>query len=281
MINKSAPTAVCCARRYRTLALLVALGLGWTPLTQAEEIKIGGTGNALGTIRQLGEAFSRKHPQLKVTVLNSLGSSGALKAVPKGAIDIGLSSRAVTDDERAAGAISSEYARSLTVLAVPTKSMITAITRQQIVDIFDGKLTVWPDGTAIRPVLRQPSDDNTRQLKSLSPAIDKALTAAEKRPGLAFAVTDQEAADKIEAIPGALGTSTLALIASEARSLRALTLDGVEPTVANGASGAYPIVKRFYFITRPTPSAPAQQFIAFVGSPDGQKILAQTGNWRP
>ena len=281
MIKKSALTALCLACRCRSLPLLAALCLLWTPAAQAEEIKIGGTGNALGTIRLLGDAFSRKYPQQKVTVLNSLGSSGALKAVPKGAVDIGLSSRELTDEERAAGAISSEYARSLTVLAVSTKSKVTAITRRQIAEIFDGKLIAWPDGTPIRPVLRQPGDDNTRQLKRLSPEIDKALVAAEKRPGLAFAVTDQEAADKIETIPGAIGTSTLALISSEGRPLRALTLDGVEPTVINGASGAYPIVKHFYFITRPTPSAPVQQFIAFVGSADGQKILAQTGHWRP
>ena len=269
------------ARSRRLLLALLAAALCWAPHALAEEIRIGGTGNALGTIRLLGDAFGKKYPQIKITVLNSLGSSGAFKAIPKGAIDIGLSSRAVTDQERAAGVVSSEYARSLTVVAVSTKSKVTAITRQQLADIYRGKLTQWPDGTAIRPVLRQPGDDNSRQIKSLSPEIGKALDVAEQRPGLAFAVTDQEAADKIESIAGAVGVSTLALIASEGRSLRALKLDGVEPTVSNGASGAYPIVKRFFFITKPTPSAAVQQFIAFVASPDGREILARTGNWVP
>lgn len=262
------------------LALLAAT-LFFSPLALAEEIKIGGTGNALGTMRQLGEAFGKKYPEMKVTVLSSLGSSGALKAVPRGAIDIGVTSRAVTDDERAAGVVSSEYARSLTVFAVSTKARVSAITRQQIADIYRGKLTQWPDGTVIRPVLRQPGDDNTRQIKSLSPEIDQALAAAEQRPGFAFAVTDQEAADKIESIPGAFGVSTLALITSEGRALRALKLDGVEPAASNGVSGAYPIVKHFYFVTRPMQSAPVQQFIAFVGSPAGREILAQTGHWVP
>lgn len=269
------------ARSRRLLLALLAAALCWVPHAQAEEIRIGGTGNALGTVRLLGDAFGKRYPQIKIIVLNSLGSSGAFKAIPKGAIDIGLSSRAVTDQERAAGVVSSEYARSLTVVAVSTKSKVTAITRQQLADIYRGQLTQWPDGTAIRPVLRQPGDDNTRQIKSLSPEIEKALVAAEQRSGLAFAVTDQEAADKIESIAGALGVSTLALIASEGRSLRALKLDGVEPTVSNGESGAYPIVKRFFFITKPTPSAAVQQFIAFVASPDGREILARTGHWVP
>jgi len=247
----------------------------------AEEIKIGGTGNALGTMRLLGEAFSKKHPDVKVNVLSSLGSSGALKAVPKGAIDIGLTSRALSDEERSTGIQAIEYARSPTVLAVSIKSKITDITREQIADIYSGKLSNWPDGTLVRPVLRQPGDDNTKQIRSLSPTIDKALGIAEQRPGLTFAVTDQEAAEKIEIIPGAIGVTTVALIKSESRSLRALTLDGVEPTERNGAAGLYPIIKTFFFVTAPTPSPNVQQFIAFVRSPAGHDILAQTGHWIP
>lgn len=270
-------------RLCRALAIGLLAAMSWfvAPLVVADEIRIGGTGNALGTIRLLGDAFERTQPGLKVAVLSSLGSSGALKAVPKGAIDIGVSSRTVSDEERAAGTVSVEYARSPTVLAVSRKTKVTSISRQQLADIYSGKLAEWPDKTPIRPVLRQPGDDNTKQVKSLSPEIEKALEAAEKREGLALAVTDQEAADKIEQIPGAIGVSTLALIRSEGRALTALALDGVEPTPANGASGAYPVVKRFYFVTRSARSAAVQKFIDFVASPEGRAILAQTGHWLP
>ena len=132
------------------------------PAAMAEEIKIGGTGNALGTMRLLGDAYSKKNPDIKVIVISSLGSSGAIKAVPKGAIDIGLSSRALSDEERSAGVKDAEYARSLTVLAVSNKSKATALTHDQLADIYAGKLLSWPDGTPIRPIMRQPGDDNTR-----------------------------------------------------------------------------------------------------------------------
>jgi phosphate transport system substrate-binding protein len=247
----------------------------------ATEIKIGGTGNALGTMQLLGDAYSRKHPDVKVTVLRSLGSSGALLAVPERVIDIGLSSRTLTDEERSKGLVAIEYARTPTVLAVAPKTKVTSLTREQLVDIYTGKLAQWPDGIVIRPILRQPGDDNTRQLKVLSPGIAQALVVAEKRPGLPYAMTDQEAAEKIESVPGAIGVSTLALILSEGRQIRSLPLDGVEPTVKNAASGRYPMVKAFFFITQSTPSPAVQQFISFVRSPAGRDILTQTGHWLP
>jgi phosphate transport system substrate-binding protein len=251
------------------------------PAAMAEEIRIGGTGNALGTMHLLGDAYSKTNPDIKVIVISSLGSSGAIKAVPKGAIDIGLASRALSEEERATGIKDSEYARTPTVVAVSNKSKATALTHDQLADIYTGKLASWPDGTPIRPIMRQPGDDNTRQIKELSPAIEKALGLAEQRPGLAFAVTDQEAADKIESTPGAVGVTTLALINSEGRQLRALTLDGAEPSLKNASSGHYPMIKKFFFITKLNPSPAVQQFITFINTPAGREILTQTGHWVP
>jgi phosphate transport system substrate-binding protein len=247
----------------------------------AAEIRIGGTGNALGTMRLLGEAFVRQHPEHKVTVLPSIGSSGAIKAVPRGSLDIGLSSRPLTAEEKATGTVDFEYARSPTVLAVSTRTAVKGVTREQLVAIYDGTMARWPDGSLIRPVLRQPGDDNTRQLKSLAPAMEQALAAANRREGLPFAVIDQEAADKIETIPGAIGVTALSLILSEGRALRGLALDGVEPSAANAAAGSYPLVKHFFLITRPEPAPPVRDFVAFLRSPAAREILARTGHWLP
>ena len=248
----------------------------------AEEIKIGGTGNALGTMRLLGDAFGKQNPDMKVTVLPSLGTSGARQGNPqrrpRHRVDLAAADRG---GAQARHAIAVEYARTPLVFAVSTKTRVRALTLDQIADIYSGKMANWPDGSQIRPVLRQAGDDTTQQIKHMSPALDKALSAAEQRPGMPFATTDQEAADKTESIPGALGVMTLSLINSENRQLRALTLNGVEPTVSNAASGKYPHVKRFFLITRPDPSAAVKRFIAFMQSPAGREILIRAGNWIP
>jgi phosphate transport system substrate-binding protein len=247
----------------------------------AEELRIGGTGNALGTMRLLGEAFVRLHPEHKVVVLPSIGSSGAIKAVPRGALDVGVSARPLNEAEKAAGVVAIEYARTPTVLAVSRGAAVREVTRDQLVAIFAGTLTRWPDGTPIRPVLRQPGDDNTRQLKSLTPLMEQALGAAEQRAGLPFAVIDQEAADKIETIPGAIGVTALSLILSEERGLRPLALDGVEPSVSNAAAGSYPLSKRFFVIVRPEPAPAVRSFVEFLRSAPAREILARTGHWLP
>ena len=247
----------------------------------ASEIKVGGTGNALGTMRLLAAAYARQNPDTQVQVLPSLGTSGAIKAVPKGVLDIGLSSRPLTDDEARTGVVATEYARSPLVFAVSVKTKATGLTLDQLVDIYNGKLKNWPDGTQIRPILRQAGDDNTRQVRQISAALDKALSVAEQRPGMPFATTDQETAEKLESIPGAMGVTTLCLIKSEERSLRARALNGIEATAANGAAGKYPHVKRLYLVTRSETSTDVKRFMAFVSSQAGRDILMGAGHWIP
>jgi len=270
------------ARVLLTLSFVAAVTAACLPaLTRAEEIRIGGTGNALGTMRLLGSAYAKLHPDSRPIILDSIGTSGAIKAVPTGAIEIGLSSRPLKDEEAARGIVTVEYARSPTVFAVQAKSGAKSITLAEIADIYAGRMTSWPDGTRIRPIMRQPGDDNTRQVKTLSAEIEEALAAAEKREGLIYASNDQEAADKMESIPGSIGVTTIALIRSENRKLQALAIDGTEPTLENMRSGRYPMLKQFYFLLGKQYSPKVRRFLDFVKSPQGRKILEQNGNVVP
>ncbi|EXI68087.1 MAG: Phosphate-binding protein PstS 2 precursor [Candidatus Accumulibacter adjunctus] len=269
-------------RRLRGVVFVASMAVLCLPLaTDAAEIRIAGTGNALGTMRLLGAAFAKLHPEPQVVVLDSIGTSGAIRALPKGSIEIGLSSRPLTEEEARSGLSSVEYARSPTVFAVQNRNQVASITLAQIADIYSGKLASWPDGTKVRPVMRQPGDDNTRQIKRLSAEIEQALAVAEKREGLTYAATDQEAADRMESVQGSIGVTTVALIRSENRKLRPLAIDGIEPTPENARSGRYPLMKSFYFVLPKEPTPTTQKFLGFVHSPQGRKILEQNGHIIP
>jgi phosphate transport system substrate-binding protein len=60
-------------------------------------------------------------------------------------------------------------------------------------------------------------------------------------------------------------------------SVKAISIDGVEPTPENAASGAYPIVRPLNMVTNGEPDGLVRAFIDFVYSADGQAIVVQEG----
>lgn len=262
--------------RYRlataVLALVVAAGV------QAETITIGGSGADLATMRLLGDAFQRTEPKVRLEILPNMGSGGAVKGVLAGKLDIGLVSRDLKDEEKRHGLRKLHYARTPLVFAVARDNPQTGIGRARLIQIYTGRNMRWEHGAPIRLVLRPETDSDISVLKLGLPGMAAALTEAYQHRGLPIAVTDQDAADAMEAMPAAIGTSTLALILSEKRKLKALVLDGVVPSPATLASGAYPLAKELYFILPATPRPLIQRFIAFMQSRQGAAILEQTGH---
>jgi len=267
--------------RWRTCAIALVLLLGLSGGAAAEELIIGGSGAALGTMQLLAEEFMATNSGIRVTTVPSLGSGGSIKAVVAGAISLAVTSRAMNESERKLGAVEKEYARTPFVFAVSTKSKVSAITSAELADIYAGKRVAWDDGSPVRIVLRPASDIDTEMVRNISPEMRRALAVAEARPGVQFSVNDQDAANDLEKIRGAIGPSSLALIASERRALRALKLDGREPTPMNAASGAYPYYKRLFMVTGARRSAAVERFVDFAQSPAGRKILISNGQWIP
>ncbi len=168
-----------------------------------------------------------------------------------------------------------EVARTPLVFA--SKRTYSGLTTQDIARIYNGTMNTWPDGSTLRPVLRPESDSETALLRAISPEVSQALTAAHARPGVHIAITDQDNADAIEQITGALGNSSLALIVSEKRKLKVLALNGVEPSVAALANNRYPYYKPLYLVLPLKPSEPARAFVAFILSAQGSRIFSDNG----
>lgn len=268
------------ARMRASKSLLAVLGLclAGADGAAAAELQLGGSGATLGTMRLLADAYTARHPETTFVVLPSMGSSGGIKAALAGAIALGLSTRPLKDAEIAAGAEAIEYGRTPFVFATATATPVDGISTRQLADIYAGRLTEWPDGTRIRMILRPVSDSDTDAIKAISPDVAKGLELAEERPGMAFGVTDQEAAQAIETTPGGIGPSTLALIRSEGRNLKALKLDGIAPTPESLADGSYALDKPMLAVRTPKSPPEALDFLAFIRSDEGRAILARNGH---
>lgn len=271
----------CCERRS-VPAAICALCLAFScALAMAQEVRIGGAGAALASMHPLIDAYRVRNPGVSFAVHASLGSAGGIKALAAGAIDLAVTSRPLKPGERSPGVQETEYARTPFVFAVSAKSAAIDISTAGIAQIYAGERVHWPDGTAIRTILRLSSDIDTDLVKSISPEIRRAVAVAEARPGVAMALTDQEAANSIERVPGAIGPTSLVIILAERRALRPLRLDGREPSVAAVASGSYPYSKSLFLVSASKRLLHIQRFMDFVQSPEGRRILATNGCWVP
>jgi phosphate transport system substrate-binding protein len=258
------------------IAVLAMLLVSGSRSAAAEMIRISGTGGAMETMRILGEAFRKNNPEIRVEIMPGMGSSGSIKAVLAGRLEIGLSGRTLNGEERDQGAVETRYAKTPFVFAVNRTLKITGLTLEGVAGIYAGKRD-WEGGKRIRLVLRSPEDSDVPVLKGMSPAMSAAADIALRREGMIVATTDHDAADAIETVPGAFGGTTLSLVVSEKRALRVLALDGVVPSVRTMADRSYPYSKTFFMVTRKNPPVAVQRFIDFVRSPAGSAILSKNG----
>ena len=241
-------------------------------------IRITGTGSGTGSIRLVADAFMRVHPELRVEVLPAIGSSGAIKALIAGKIEIALSNHEPDETEQAAARLSTiEYARTPFVIAVHKDVGVAALTSPQLAALY-APGAAFATGLRARPVLRLTDEADTEVLRSISPAVAQALDAASKGKGMLNAATDSAAADLMQNRPGVFGASTLAMIASEGRPLAALVLDGRVPSVDSLTNGSYPYFKQLFAVVNDDSAAPVVQFVAFLRSADARAILRAHGN---
>lgn len=256
---------------------LLALTLAAPRTVPGETIRVSGSGSAVESIRPLAESFVKSNPSVKIDIPPGMGSSGGVKAVLEGMLDVAVTSRRLAGEERSRGAYEIPYARTPFVFAVHRKTRRRGVTRREVLDIFRGTMSAWGDGTPVRLVLRPRSDSDVETLLGMWPDMAPALDAAYAREGMMTAMTDQDAADALEAVRGAFGTTTLALVKAGRRNVRVLALDGVRPGVERLADGSYPHAKTLYLVTGPAPSRAARAFVDFVRSPGGASILERSG----
>ncbi len=268
-------------QRRRAVVRLVGLGL-WplastTPEAQAQPatLRIGGTGAGVGVLERWVSLLGLSGT---VSILPSLGTSGGLKALGGGAIDVALAARPLTSAETGAGLVAQPLFRTPLVWAVNGGVERRQASMSEIVSWYRDAQARWNDGMPVRLILRPESDGDTQFAKALSPAFAEALVAAHARPGVLIATTDTDASEALDRVPGSLGVTTLTLLNAERRRARALTIDGITPDLDSMRDRRWQHVKTVYVVTKGRPEGAAAALLERLrGDTAGTELAALGG----
>ena len=245
----------------------------------SEVIIIGGSGTDLATFKLLAKGFKKENPDTKFKILPSIGSGGGIKAAKAEKIDICLTSRAPKDKELSQDIIFKRYAQTPFVFSVHEDLNVDNVTTQNILDIYSGAMTQWDTDTQIKPILRPSNDSDTTLLIEVIPGFDEAINIAYKRRGLPMATTDQDAIELIQNVDGSIGGSSLSIVKTSGKSVKAINFNSTEPTPENIKNGSYTLYKDLYLCYNHIKITPSlNRFIDFILSDDGKNILNITGH---
>jgi len=190
-----------------------------------------------------------------------------------------LSARSLKPEERIPGIIEEAYGRTAFIFGVQESNPIEGLRRTEIEEIYAGKRRTWSDGSPIRMILRPQHDSYSAFLAGISPGMKSASKQAHSIPGIFVGMTDQEAAVQIERTPGSFGTTSAAIVAAERLKIKAISVDGVLPTLLNVSAGKYPYVMTMSVVYKRDKYMDAvKDFIGFLFSNDGRKLLSATSH---
>ena len=267
----------------RFLGRRMSLGIGMAcalllprHVKASQPFRIAGTGSGLAIMEILADAYRSVVPAAAIEILPSLGSSGGLRALEAGVVQIALSARPLTEVERS-GQRDVLFARTPLVFAAHTGSGIDAISRGDLVRVYSGELKEWPSGVPVRLIRRPATEADWAALTSLSPDMARAVQTALRRPGLITAATDQDNASALESVRGSFGLISLGQALAEKRDLSLLSLDGIAPSLATMASGQWQLTRELYVVTKAAAPPEVVAFLDFLASAESRQVLAEYG----
>mgnify|MGYP002734307547 FL=1 len=223
-------------------------------------------------IGALGESFMEANSGTTFTY-NPTGSGSGIQAVSEGRCDIGLSSRALKDDEKASGLKETTLALDGIAIIVNPQNPVKDLTLEQIAKIYTGEITNWKDvgGDDAEIVLigREAGSGTRDGFESITDTKD----ACQYRQEL---TSTGDVITTVSQNPNAIGYASLASIKD---SVKALTVNGVAPTEATVKDGTYLVQRPFVLVTKEGAalSETAQKFFDFAISADAASIISAAG----
>ena len=242
------------------------------PAALSGTVSTNGSTSMEKVIGALSEQFMTDNSGVSVTY-DATGSGAGIEADSNGSADIGLSSRALKDEEKVSGLVGTTVALDGIAVIVNPANKVADLTVEQIAQIFTGEITDWSqlggEAGTISCIGREAGSGTRDGFESITKTKDACKMDQE--------LTSTGAV--IEAVagnPNAIGYASLSALKD---TVKAVTVGGVACTEDTVLDGSYAIQRPFVFVTKDSTalSAQAQAFFDFATSAAANDLIRAAG----
>ena len=245
---------------------------GGTTAALSGPVSTDGSTSMEKVINSLGESFMAANKDVKFTY-NPTGSGSGIQAVTEGRCDIGLSRRALKDDEKASGLVETVLAYDGIAIVVSPENPVSDLDVDTIAKIYTGEITNWKevggDDGEIVLIGREAGSGTRDGFESITGTKDACAYRQEL-------TSTGDVINTVSQNPNAIGYASLSAVGE---SVKALTVGGVKATEATVKDGSYVVQRPFVLVTKEgTELSPAAQaFFDYAISPEVADIIANAG----
>ena len=234
-------------------------------------VATGGSTSMKNVIAALTEGFAEVEPGVTVSY-DPTGSGAGITGATDKTLDIGLSSRALKDDEKA-DVDGTTIALDGIAIIVNNASKVEDLTVDQLKQMFTGEITNWSevggDDGEIVLIGREAGSGTRDGFESIVDVKDSCKYAQELTATGAVI-------SAVEANPLAIGYASLSAVGD---TVKMVTVGGVECSGETVKDGSYEVQRPFVFVTNKSValSEQAQAFFDFATSADAADLIRTAG----
>jgi phosphate transport system substrate-binding protein len=256
---------------------LIWLTIGTSVAIAAGNIVIKGSTTVLPIAQAALEAYMKVHPGVNIS-LSAGGSGDGIKALIDESTDIASSSREIKDKEialareRGVNPVAHTIAIDAIVPIVHPRNKVQGLTIDQLSQIYQGKITNWKevggDNLTIVVISRDSSSGTFESWGHL------VLNNARVTPRAQLQASSGAVVQAVSKNRYAIGYIGLGYLNT---SVKGLTVNGITASAKTALSKEYPVARPLYMYTNGQPAGEVADFLKFVLSPAGQKLVAKEG----
>ena len=247
--------------------------LTWAAQAADNKIVLTGSSTVAPLAAEIGKRFEERNPGVRVDV-QSGGSSRGISDARSGLADIGMVSRALKDDEKDLRDFT--IARDGVGIILNSANSVSALTDQQTIDIYTGKITDWSavGGTAGPiTVVNKAEGRSTLELflhhfKLKASDIKAQVVIGDNQQGI------KTVAGNAGAI-GYVSVGTAEFEAGQGTPVKLLGMNGIAASVENVRNGSFPLARPLNLVTKDELSGIVKSFIEFARSADVHDLIKE------